>query len=1168
MIIKNNFKNIMRIVLILILVFLVFEQKAFANETEVNYENENFVYTVVDEQVTISKYIGKDTNIVIPNKIDQYDVTKIGDSAFDHCSNIVEVVIPDTVTYIGDHVFNACENLTKVSMSPNVTRIGMHTFSYCSKLEEILIPDGVKNIGPNAFRDCSSLKSITIPDTVTYIGDRALQGCTSIKELVIPDSVEYIGEEACSRCINLENVTISKNLTKINKYAFLSCVSLKNIIIPEGVEEINEAAFGDCVYLADITIPNSVKNIANSAFWGGRSEELIRQVDLNIHGYKGSYAETYANEKEINFIVIGEENPSQEDNPVQEDSSKLIEGGFYCGLDYYPVEYGFKYSDEFFKSNEIEYNHHLATMSLCLAYSAYNLNCEEGPFNDPSSYSNFNLSYNLEELLTTCGFKNFKPYNYDVKPTIDNIACGIASKKLSSGETLIAIAVRGGGYESEWGSNFTVGKTGDHEGFKNAADLVYKRLKEYIEENEINGNIKIWITGFSRAGATSNLLAAKLDNRLVDNSAKIGNAIYTKKDIYAYCFATPAGADVSNEPNSDKYSNIFNIVHYHDPVPLVAPQFWGFDRYGTTYVFPFKESLKKSSTYEKNMIKRLNEMGYEYEINNFKDYFYPINQDSMGTYLRKVVMALQENGPIEQFLDGVTDATKLKMTYYRKGLGSRENFVNNGLQDEMRSLMGKDIMTLKGWINSLFNIHEGIFLLCDLHPFLVETGTANANLLVKAHGEPSYYLAWMQSMDSNYVEGAKEKFTDGSGRLLYINCPVNIYVYDSTNKLVTYIEDDVPQLSTDDTLISSIDENGQKVIYLPKDEDYRIEIIARENCKTTITINEYSGVSWDLSKIISYSDVEMKEGEKITATATKYNENNSNSEDESGAIYVLKISDEEILSDVNISQSQIDDYMYCITTECEEQQGTVVGGGIFNIGEFCQVMATNLKGYLFDGWYINNVKVLGEETYRFAVKENANLVAKFKEETLPILPHIHTWDEGFISTPASCIEEGVITYTCTLCGETKMESIDKTKDTLINVSAIAKLALTITEGANSEYILSSDTDLVIVCDGTYSNFKELQLDDVTIDSSNYSVVSGSTKAIIKASYLDTLSEGTHTLKFVYNDDRTAETTIKIVKANTSSSPKTGDNIAIYIALMVISTLGVLGTVIYLRSRYN
>lgn len=203
----------------------------------------------------------------------------------------------------------------------------------------------------------------------------------------------------------------------------------------------------------------------------------------------------------------------------------------------------------------------------------------------------------------------------------------------------------------------------------------------------------------------------------------------------------------------------------------------------------------------------------------------------------------------------------------------------------------------------------------------------------------------------------------------------------------------------------------------------------------------------------------------------------------------------------------------------------------------------------------------------------------------------HDWNEWVETTPATVDSEGVKTRTC------------KNDSTHTETDSIAKLALTITEGTNSEYEIDSSSDVLITCNGTFSNFKELQLDGVKIDSSNYTVESGSTKATLKASYLNTLSEGTHTLKFVYNDDRTVETTIKIAKAstandngnnnsntennstagttnnsesststgttittNTSSSPKTGDNIAMYIALMVISTLGLFGTVKYLRKR--
>ena len=77
-----------------------------------------------------------------------------------------------------------------------VKRIDRRAFEDCSSLKSITIPDGVTSIGDNAFSDCINLKSITIPDSVTSIGYGAFWCCNSLKSVTIPASVMSIGEYA------------------------------------------------------------------------------------------------------------------------------------------------------------------------------------------------------------------------------------------------------------------------------------------------------------------------------------------------------------------------------------------------------------------------------------------------------------------------------------------------------------------------------------------------------------------------------------------------------------------------------------------------------------------------------------------------------------------------------------------------------------------------------------------------------------------------------------------------------------------------------------------------------------------------------------------------------------------------------------------------------------
>ena len=165
-------------------------------------------------------------NSVIPS---DGSVTHIGDYAFDGCSGLTFITIPDSVTNIGKHSFSHCTGLTSITIPGSVTSIGDYAFSYCRSLVSITIPDSVTGIGSNAFYDCRSLISITIPDGVTSIGDDAFSDCWGLTSITIPDSVISIGYAAFSNCWGLTSITIPDGVTSIGEWAFDNCTSLTTI---------------------------------------------------------------------------------------------------------------------------------------------------------------------------------------------------------------------------------------------------------------------------------------------------------------------------------------------------------------------------------------------------------------------------------------------------------------------------------------------------------------------------------------------------------------------------------------------------------------------------------------------------------------------------------------------------------------------------------------------------------------------------------------------------------------------------------------------------------------------------------------------------------------------------------------------------------------------------
>ncbi len=107
--------------------------------------------------ITIAGYSGTSTEVIIPETINGHSVTSIGECAFEDCSNLTSIEIPNSVTSIGECAFEDCSNLTSIEIPSSVTSIGKGAFFGCSSLTSIVIPNSVTNIGAYAFSDCSSL---------------------------------------------------------------------------------------------------------------------------------------------------------------------------------------------------------------------------------------------------------------------------------------------------------------------------------------------------------------------------------------------------------------------------------------------------------------------------------------------------------------------------------------------------------------------------------------------------------------------------------------------------------------------------------------------------------------------------------------------------------------------------------------------------------------------------------------------------------------------------------------------------------------------------------------------------------------------------------------------------------------------------------------------------
>lgn len=155
--------------------------------------------------------------------------------------NDTDVVIPDSVVKIGERAFEGCTELKSVTTSLNTVKIGRSAFAGFQALEKIELLNGLTEIGEYSFSDCCALKRILLPETVRKIGERAFWRCTALEAINIPEqAVCYTG--AFESCSALREVIITE--TKKEKLFGNGIWRIQNIF----EEKIDDSDDGDWHY--------------------------------------------------------------------------------------------------------------------------------------------------------------------------------------------------------------------------------------------------------------------------------------------------------------------------------------------------------------------------------------------------------------------------------------------------------------------------------------------------------------------------------------------------------------------------------------------------------------------------------------------------------------------------------------------------------------------------------------------------------------------------------------------------------------------------------------------------------------------------------------------------------------------------------------------------------
>lgn len=247
-----------------------------------NLTSGDWVYQLVDtDKARLIQYIGDDSIIYVPNYIDGFIVTNIGQEVFGAKNpSITNVNLPDSIKIIEDHAFQFLPNLISINIPDNVTYLGQYAFYECTSLETLNIPASVSNyFSGSIVANCTSLTHINVnSDNQQHT---SIDGVVFNKSLdiliaypagrsgnyIVPESVHTIGWHAFMGSNKLTNVILPDGLQAIWGCAFWGCSNLHSILIPDRVSEIGISAFFGCSGFTNLTIPDSVISIGPSAFW-------------------------------------------------------------------------------------------------------------------------------------------------------------------------------------------------------------------------------------------------------------------------------------------------------------------------------------------------------------------------------------------------------------------------------------------------------------------------------------------------------------------------------------------------------------------------------------------------------------------------------------------------------------------------------------------------------------------------------------------------------------------------------------------------------------------------------------------------------------------------------------------------------------------------------------
>ncbi len=271
-----------------------------------------YYYTVSGDTATIVD-ASVEGDITIPETVNGYTVSALGDSAFFGLPELTSVVVPGCVKTVGSSCFGNCIQLESAIFRDGVEEIGNsafccyvhtvdevdHEVEYTSTLRHLTLPDSIVAIGERAFEETrisgelilpvnlkrmgqgafayTNLQCVTIPAGFQYSDAIVFSGLNDVEFTVNTDADAYVvqdnfllGRHQTVAALYLAQQAVTAaavpDTVSVIGHGCFADTDITGVSLPSTLREIRAQAFSGCTGLLQVTIPNGVHTVGNAAF--------------------------------------------------------------------------------------------------------------------------------------------------------------------------------------------------------------------------------------------------------------------------------------------------------------------------------------------------------------------------------------------------------------------------------------------------------------------------------------------------------------------------------------------------------------------------------------------------------------------------------------------------------------------------------------------------------------------------------------------------------------------------------------------------------------------------------------------------------------------------------------------------------------------------------------